>query len=183
MDRLKLINLLSASFARDNIKTPTIIVYVKMLADVPDELLEYSVNECIQTCKFFPTIAEIREKANNYANKNSKSPIKEWADVEKEIRNALKHNGQYTPPTWSTPLVENLMKNRWQSFLEMLTSDEGVMFAQTRMAYEGMVRQKKYETQSQQTVNSLSSENKKKLEENKRKVQKLIEGVSKNENS
>lgn len=178
MDRLKLINLLSASFARDNIKTPTIIVYVKMLADVPDELLEYSVNECIQTCKFFPTIAEIREKANNYANNNSKSPIKEWSDVEKEIRNALKHNGQYTPPTWSTPLVESLMKNRWQSFLEMLTSDEGVMFAQTRMAYEGMVRRKKYETQSQQTVNSLSSENKKKLEENKRKVQKLIEGVS-----
>lgn len=37
--------------------------YERNLKDIPADILAVAFDECVQTCKFFPTVAEIREKA------------------------------------------------------------------------------------------------------------------------
>ena len=41
----------------------TIPTYERCLVDIPDEVLEAAVVECLSTCTFFPKIAEIRKAA------------------------------------------------------------------------------------------------------------------------
>lgn len=44
-------------------------VYQNMLQDLPDEVLRDSTLECLKTCRFFPTIAEIRERSVPFMQK------------------------------------------------------------------------------------------------------------------
>lgn len=39
-------------------------IYYEDLADYPDQILAMAIIECRRTCRFFPTISEIREKAD-----------------------------------------------------------------------------------------------------------------------
>lgn len=43
--------------------------YGELLQDIPDEVLLKSMRACLLTCRFFPTIAEIREKAEPFLEK------------------------------------------------------------------------------------------------------------------
>ena len=54
---------LAAAFKQETIKQETIDIYEKMLSDIPGQLLEESVMDILNRCKFFPSIAEIRETA------------------------------------------------------------------------------------------------------------------------
>lgn len=173
-DRTQLLIRLARAFPKTTIGEETIKIYLEMLADVPTELLEFAINRLIQTAKFFPAIAEIREAAREY--KNALNPnCKPWAEVEKEIRAALKHNGQFTPPTWSCKIVKELMDSRWQSFLGMRSSDEGTMFAQARRAYEDITKRDLTRIHNMETFNSVSNLSQKKLAELTEKTVKRLE--------
>lgn len=167
MDRLGMLQKLSASFARENIKTETILIYLDMLRDVPDNLLEYSVAKCINTCRFFPTVSEIRTVAAEYRNSVSPNPIKPWSEVDREIHNAMRHYGVIDVVPWSCPLVRELMKDRWRTFCEMTNDEQGTAYAQTRMAYEGMCRQKKWEIESGEAIASLPPTTRQQLQSSK----------------
>lgn len=45
-----------------------IAIYQEMLADIPDDVLIKAMKDCLLTCRFFPSIAEIREKAELHLN-------------------------------------------------------------------------------------------------------------------
>jgi putative component of membrane protein insertase Oxa1/YidC/SpoIIIJ protein YidD len=53
-----------------------IAIYQEMLVDIPDEVLIKAMRECLLNCRFFPTIAEIRNYAmpilQEYNLKNEK---------------------------------------------------------------------------------------------------------------
>jgi hypothetical protein len=53
---------LAAIFTEKKLEAEGIDVYCEMLKDISDEQLTNSIKECLLTCKFFPSIAEIREK-------------------------------------------------------------------------------------------------------------------------
>lgn len=40
------------------------VLYAGFLRDLPDDVLEVASNSCIRTCRFFPTIAEIMDAAD-----------------------------------------------------------------------------------------------------------------------
>jgi hypothetical protein len=54
----------SAKIGRDGIET-----YGEMLADIPDDVLIMAMKQCLMICRFFPTIAEIREKSEPFLEK------------------------------------------------------------------------------------------------------------------
>jgi hypothetical protein len=56
---------LTAAFPNAPVGRETVLVYADMLGDIPEDLLRKAVRRCINTTKFFPTIAEIREAANS----------------------------------------------------------------------------------------------------------------------
>lgn len=176
LDRIDLLNKLSLCFARDSIKKETFLIYLEMLKEIPDAQLEYAVNWCIVNCRYFPTIAEIRKAAQTFKD-NSNPNLKTWAEVAQEIESALKHNGQYTPPTWSTPLIAQLMKNRWIDFLEMQAVDKGTMMAQTRATYEGLLARERSKQEDREILATLPLSTQKTLAENRKVIAGLTDQI------
>jgi len=85
----------------------TVDIYEEYLADVPDEDLRLAVNEVIATAKFFPRVAEIREKAVEIRLRREgvPHPADAWAEVQREIR----AKGFYEKPEFSHPMVREAM--------------------------------------------------------------------------
>lgn len=67
-----------ASFPQTKADEHTVDNYVSMLRDIAPDVLEKAILEVKATCKFFPTIAEIREAASA----NLKRPPGPWSDVD-----------------------------------------------------------------------------------------------------
>lgn len=64
-------NLLKLSFVFPDRKLAIegIDIYCEMLSDLPDEAIIEAIHSCLCECRFFPTIAEIREKSTPYMDK------------------------------------------------------------------------------------------------------------------
>ncbi|MCP4986584.1 MAG: hypothetical protein GY928_11180 [Colwellia sp.] len=60
---------LSAVLPDRKLMPEAIDVYQEMLNDFDDHTVYFAVKECLLSCRFFPTIAEIREKATPYLKK------------------------------------------------------------------------------------------------------------------
>jgi hypothetical protein len=97
---------LTAAFPTE-LTDATIKVYEKYLADIEPDDLKVAIEECVATCKFFPRIAEIREKAGENALRREGVPsaADAWAEVQREIR----AKGFYQAPEFSHPLVREAM--------------------------------------------------------------------------
>lgn len=54
---------LAAAYPNFELRTDTIRVYCATLADLTPEVLHAAAKDCISRCKFFPTVAELREAA------------------------------------------------------------------------------------------------------------------------
>lgn len=59
----QILGMLSVSFPNFKLPPATMKMYAMMLEYLPVEVLRSAVLECASKCKFFPTIAEIRENA------------------------------------------------------------------------------------------------------------------------
>jgi hypothetical protein len=59
----KYFDLFSSAFPGKEVSEKTIAVYVHYCQEIPDEQFILACDECIKNCRFFPTIAEIFEKA------------------------------------------------------------------------------------------------------------------------
>jgi hypothetical protein len=57
-------------------------LYRRLLADIDPHMLIQGVDRCIKECKFFPTIAEIRDKAGLNTDQNNLAAHVAWEDVE-----------------------------------------------------------------------------------------------------
>ena len=52
---------LAVLFDYKNVSDELFAIYCEMLSDINDEVLVNAINECLLKCKFFPSIAEVRE--------------------------------------------------------------------------------------------------------------------------
>lgn len=93
----------SAQWPNFPLTEATIAAYCDLLKDIDGNLLEVAARECSATCKFFPTVAEIREKCNRLAELEGSDPTAEeaWELVNKAIREV----GSYSDPNFSSPLI------------------------------------------------------------------------------
>lgn len=91
---LDIVNRLVAAYPNATVTEATIAVYVEDLADLDAELLTVSAKRCRATCKWFPTIAELRESAVVLSVPDKRAGADAWGDV---LRAIIAH-GYLHPP-------------------------------------------------------------------------------------
>lgn len=117
-----LVGVLAASYPNTEVSDETYKVYGRMLDDIPIQVLRQSVEQCIAESKFFPTVAELREKAFVLMSDVSLMPTasEAWEMVRKEMG----RRGFYRLPEFDNPLVAKAVD--CLGWRELCTSENGV---------------------------------------------------------
>jgi len=100
---LKVIKVLGDAYPTFQLTKASIEVYVRMLSDLPSELLEKATLDHISRSTFFPTIAELRSAAFDLLDlpNQALSTHEAWLQVQAEIRR-VGHSGV---PVFDDPLI------------------------------------------------------------------------------
>jgi len=109
--------LLTAAYPNFEPKPQTVAVYVQMLKDIPGEDLFRAARQCIATLKFFPTVAEIREKAQQ-------SHLPSAAEAWQEVTRQIWQSGYYGKPQFQNPLVAQIVTA--MGWRELCTSENQI---------------------------------------------------------
>lgn len=110
----KALTLLAAAYPRFDLPEATIKVYQRLLADLDFDLLKAATLQCATLCKFFPTVAEIRDAAVELSTmaEGIPSDIEAWGEINREIQR-VHHDGR---PEFSHPLIEQIVRDLgWRS--------------------------------------------------------------------
>lgn len=92
--------LLQAAYPSARISRGTLEVYATFLADLGHAAGLAAARKHVASCKFFPTVAELREIALTASA--SCPPVEDaWAEVRRKIGS----EGRYRTPTWSHPAI------------------------------------------------------------------------------
>ena len=78
-DVKRLVAVLKAAYPRQELPPETVAIYAEMLADLDAETATAAVKRAIQTSRFFPTIAEIRNVAAEL-REHAEYTSSVWAD-------------------------------------------------------------------------------------------------------
>jgi len=90
---------------------PTAALWLRMLSDIPYNVAEKAVIRILATAKYFPTVAEIREAANELTAPKLPTPGEAWAEVLKQMRKV----GSYGKPKFSHQVIEKAVNSiGWQ---------------------------------------------------------------------
>lgn len=99
--RLEMILMLMEAYHNNNATDGTVANYVRLTQDIPLPELQQAIDQCMASCKFLPTIAEIRDTWHSLTRTlGQQSAAEAWADVEAQIR-AVGYIGspQFESPT------------------------------------------------------------------------------------
>ena len=134
------------AFPNAKINLGTIKVYIAALSCLGDAELTAAVMKCLRTCKFFPSIAEIMEQADNMVQvatgTKHKTNDEAWNEVLKQMNDAF----IYRKPIFSTPEIETAaLAMGWIGMCETETKDMGTIRAQFLRMYESVCSRKKEE--------------------------------------
>lgn len=116
----------------------TAALYARTLADLPADLLEAAVLSAIGACKFFPTVAELRDLAFSAVERagNLPAPSEAWGDV----MDAVSAIGYYRTPNWKVEAIAEAVRaiGGW----EMLCQSENSVADRARFieAYGAIVQ-------------------------------------------
>ena len=104
----KVLAVVSAAYPNFDLKPETVKVYLKLLADLPDELLEEASLAHIAQSTYFPTVAELRSAAVELLGRQDPLPagLEAWSEVEDQIRK-VGYTGQ---PVFKHPLTAQLVR-------------------------------------------------------------------------
>lgn len=165
LDRLDRLEITAGFFPNRPMPEETIALYVVRLQDLPDEVLDIALTACENKCKFFPTIAEIREEANKVIEASNPNKLLEWDQAWTEIMDGLRHNSYLKPPEWSCEEVKQTVQalGGWLSLCEMLEADLPIVRAQGRDIFNQILKRKKQKLELEQTIKRLSEEQKQRL--------------------
>lgn len=96
--------------------------YATMLCDIPLPLLTAAIDQCAAEVKFYPSVAEIREKALALTTRTEISGMEAWAIVIE----ALQRYGYNRPrPPFEDPLIDQAIKF-FGGWLELCNSENVV---------------------------------------------------------
>ena len=98
---------LFAAFPNTQISEGTVAVYMRLLADIPPESLQVAVDQAIATCRFLPTVAELRDTLHGLSAIGQLSWGEAWEDVQKEMRRI----GSYGVPQFSSELTGAVVRS------------------------------------------------------------------------
>lgn len=82
-----IIKQLFSAYPNTQATVATIAIYDRLLSDIPPAELQTVVDQCIASCKFLPTVAEIREEWHKLTTRlGQPSPAEAWSEVLRQIR-------------------------------------------------------------------------------------------------
>ena len=178
--RKEIFNLLFASYKSGNeVSTETIKAYTALLSDIPTPQLKASVVKCTTTCKYLPSIAEIREAAMEISAEVTDSRLKTFAEAWGEIEKNVKTVGYYGKPQWSAPEIEEAVKII--GWIELCTVEQAAlntMRAQFKGIYTSICERKQQRQHNIQAFHSLTASEKKQLNPAESFINQLAEQKS-----
>lgn len=136
------VGLLAASFPSVAITGATISAYVEMLKDIPLDVLDAAIRQVLAENKFFPSIAELREKALALSHPASQhmTGYEAWETVMRELRRV----GVYGQPRFDDPLITRAVE--CIGWFELCNSEmAGVDRAHFAKIYDQLVQREKSE--------------------------------------
>lgn len=102
------LTVLAAAYPRFDLPEATIKIYQRLLADLDFDLLKAATLQCATMCKFFPTVAEIRDAAVEIQTMTEGLPtaIEAWGEVLTAMRRV---GGGRSQPIFSHPMIDKLV--------------------------------------------------------------------------
>ncbi|TEB15158.1 Loader and inhibitor of phage G40P [Pelotomaculum sp. FP] len=84
----KLVAIALANFPhlQDKDMGPTVVLWMKILSDIPYDVVQAALAKVLATAKFWPTVAEIREAAAAISSPFILSPAEAWGQVIKAVQ-------------------------------------------------------------------------------------------------
>lgn len=98
---LTILEQLFACYPNTEVGKQTTAMYVRLLSDIPPDELQTVVDQAVATCRFLPTIAELRDMRHNLANMGRLTWADAWDNVQREIRRI----GSYSTPHFDDELT------------------------------------------------------------------------------
>ena len=100
---LQVLELFTTMYPNYALTSPAIGVYVRLLEDIPDEVLSQAALDLLSRSTYFPTIAELRSAAQELLEAFAPVPHEylAWAEVQDQIQ----EQGHAGKPVFSHPLV------------------------------------------------------------------------------
>lgn len=92
--------ILMSAYPKTEIGDGTIAVYARMLRDVPATEADEALEDILSQCKFFPTIAEIRQTVSE-RRLGLAADAAAWGEVMAQVR----ESGIYREPSWSSAVI------------------------------------------------------------------------------
>jgi hypothetical protein len=139
---IEVLGIFALSFPRTEVKPGMSKIWYSLLQDIPDEILEAAAKQVIAENTFFPSLAEVRNKALLLmAGVNGiPSAGEAWEEVISNCRSSHYEN-------WSHPLIEKayliIGKSYWRV---MLTDEEMATRAHFIKIYDNLVSREAEQT-------------------------------------
>ena len=134
----------------------TIAFYVMALDDLSFVEIRAALSKLTKTAKFFPTVAEIYEAAESVKNTAQGTTELDAGQAWEEVMRLVKTCHMYKPWTYSTPEVEQAVKQFGK--MELISLEESAMNtarAQFRNIYNGILARKKERDQNKAVLSKL----------------------------
>lgn len=103
LEALKIIQMLGEVYPSYQLSKGAIKTYLRLLADLPPDLLEQAALDHMARSAFFPTIAELRAAA--FELLESAHPGPSAYDAWGQVQETICRIGHIEQPTWEDPLV------------------------------------------------------------------------------
>jgi hypothetical protein len=100
---IKIMKILGAAYGKDSIDPETTEIYVRMLSDIDDDILEQSCIDHISRSQWFPKISELRKESVtlSLSTRLIPSAYQAW----QEVIGYAERFGHTSSPSWSHPLI------------------------------------------------------------------------------
>ncbi len=134
----KTCGLLAAAYPHFELREQTVEVYVMAFHDVPEQVLEAAAKDCITTNKFFPSVAELRDRCFEIFTgaRYAPSAYDAWA----EVIGAISTHDALHRPSFSTPAINRALQGiggwRHVCLSENIVADRARFY----QAYESILR-------------------------------------------
>lgn len=141
---------------QSKINAGSLVVYARALSSLTIAEIDAAMLKLMRTVKFFPTVAEIFEQADNVKNfaigKSEKSADEAWHEVMKEVHSAF----IYREPKFSTPEIKQAALNMgWTSLCNLETDAINTARAQFMRIYEAILKRKSDKKINREVMNVL----------------------------
>ena len=180
MERDDILNLLLGSYKTSaNVTVDTIQTYSMMLADIPTPALKVGIVKCIGSCKFFPTIAEIREASQTFVEEVNGTRLKDYAEAWDEVYYNMQHTGAYRVPKWSTEEIKKVVDIfGWVSLCKVEEDKIAMVRAQFRGYYQAVLERSKENNKNKQMYKALPEKEREQLQATDNFIKQLAEKKS-----